>query len=163
MKAISFFNFHGCTLILTHYCPIQLLYIALASQLVYDIGVFVKAAREDEVIHLNFPPYFPVDSLQKFKDSSIDFTNDFGGTTGDGLAFDKVVALLCANKDQMELTGMLGLEQMEHLEKTFAQIEGERQRKRDGGEYEDTDSLFLSTYRSFQQKVSCVYGVFKDK
>ena len=107
---------------------------------------------------MNFPPDFPVDSLQKFKDSSIDFTNDFGGTTGDGLAFDKVVALLCANKDQMELTGMLGLEQMEHLEKSVAQIEGERQSKRDG-----TDSLCLSTFRSFQQKVSCVYGFFKDK
>lgn len=32
-----------------------------------------------------------------------------------------------------------------------------------GNDHDDTSELFLCTYRSINQKVSCVYGVFKDK
>lgn len=87
-----------------------------------------------------------------FKDESIDFRDT---VDGDGMPFNQIASLLVANK--------------ENLDKVF--LEDDLKfimsivRKLQSAEDQDlsSDSFFLETFRSIQQKVSCVYGILKDK
>ena len=124
-----------------------------ASKLVYTIGKFVKAARQNK-FQLEIPEGFPVDELTKFKDEAIDFIKWDREDNNNGIPFAKMMQLINANKHNL---GSLAMDEttrnyvrsiLEKIEVYEAQKEG--------------DSLYLATYRSIQQKVSCVYGVVKD-
>eukprot|EP00979_Chaetoceros_neogracilis_P010374 scaffold2455_cov212-Chaetoceros_neogracile.AAC.28 len=123
----------------------------LASKLAYSFADIAKAARTGK-INLIIPDGFPIDCLQLFKDESIDFRDT---ADGDGMPFNQIASLLVANK--------------ENLDKVF--LEDDLKfimsivRKLQSAEDQDlsSDSFFLETFRSIQQKVSCVYGILKDK
>mmetsp|Transcript_69539 Transcript_69539/g.77791 ORF Transcript_69539/g.77791 Transcript_69539/m.77791 type:complete len:440 (-) Transcript_69539:139-1458(-) len=123
-----------------------------ASLLAYDFAEVVKAAREREIT-LKLPADFPVD-LNKFQDESLDFTK-VDMNNGNGLCFSDIMAVIESNKDIFtELLLDVGddvinfnLEVLNNIAKSYN---------------ENKACLYLSVYRSYYAKVSCVYGIVKD-
>jgi len=97
------------------------------------------------------PDDFPLKDLSRFEKESVDLT-EFNN--GNGLTFTQIFEVLSKNKEALlkefgddEFT--MGL-----ISKMIKYRESE----------EDSDcGHYLATYRSIQAKVSCVYGVVKDK
>lgn len=122
----------------------------IASKLVYTIGKFVKAAREDK-FQMEIPEGFPVDELTKFKDEAVDFINE---DNNNGIPFAQIMQLINANKHNL---GSLGMDETtRNYVRSILEKIGAYEAQKEG------NSLYLATYRSIQQKVSCVYGVVKD-
>jgi len=114
-----------------------------ASHFVYDIADLVLAARKGKV-QLNSTDVVTDEMMSYFSNTSLDFTSD----DANGLAFSDLIDFLKANMAGV----MLGKSKKEkafeiELIQKIDQISGH---------------LYLSTFRSLQQKVSCVYGVVKD-
>ena len=80
------------------------------------------------------------------------------------MPFKQFLKLLQANEDQLE--NILPEDRVEFVKSILCQIDRateEQGSTSTGTDHDDTSELFLSSYRSIDQKVSCVYGVFKDK
>jgi len=121
-----------------------------AAKLVYDFADVVKAARKEE-FKLNYTESVTEDVIQQFQDESCDFRGLNGNP--DGLPFLDVIELLKKNE------AGIGKITLTNEEENIREVIGNILRH----ENEDNNQIFISTFRSIQQKVSCVYGVIKDK
>lgn len=121
------------------------------SELVYDLVTVVMAKREREVT-LTVPPGFPIQDLSEFENKSLDLAGR-GYNGGNGLKFSEIFRFLEHNAEAIK--GVKGLrdtaeENINHLREMDTLIPGW------------TDNTYLSTFRSVDQDVSCVYAVLKD-
>ena len=131
----------------------SILFLKTASKLVYTIGSFVKAARQNK-FQLEIPEGFPVDELTKFQDEALDFIKWGSEENNNGIPFAQMMQLIKANKHNL---GSLGMDETtRNYVRSILENIGAYEAQKEG------DSLYLATYRSIQQKVSCVYGVVKD-
>lgn len=116
----------------------------------YDFADVVKAARKEE-FNLNYTESLTEDVIQQFQNESFDFRNLTGNP--DGLPFLDIIELL--KKNEAGIGKITLTNEEENIREVINNILEH--------ENEDNNQIFFSTFRSIQQKVSCVYGVIKDK
>ena len=122
-----------------------------ASFLAYDFGAIVAETRKGGIT-LKLPQDFPVD-LNKFRDESIDFTKE-KINNGNGLCFKEIMAVIELNKDIfMEVLKKDSQDIAFNLEILNNIIDSYNGNNAD---------LYLSVYRCYKGKISCVYGIVKD-
>jgi len=126
---------------------------------VYTFATLLKESRANDNVKLIIPDGFPVEIFAKYKDESIDFRDIADGVldnNGDGMPFNVISSLLTANADNLAEI-FPNKEELEFIVNLVKRIQS--------AEDEDmtSDSFFLETFRSIQSKVSCVYGILKDK
>jgi len=117
-----------------------------ASNFVYDIADLVDSARNGKV-KLNATKAITKEMMMYFSNNSLDFR----WPERDGISFSDIFEFLMANKD-----GVMSGRSKE--EKAFQEAFFEDMTRHQG----TSDGVYLATYRSIHQQVSCVYGVVKD-
>ena len=126
-------------------------YNTIASRLVYSFADVVAKARERDLT-LELPDDFPLKDLSRFEKESLDLTefND-----GNGLTFNQIFEVL--KKNEEALSEEFKDDDDEYTRSLIRNMIKYRQSDK------DSDSgHYLATYRSVQEKVSCVYGVVKN-
>jgi len=118
-----------------------------SAQLVYGFADLAEAARGGNIT-LEIPSEFPVESLDKFRDESIDFRGV--GINHGGVSLTSIISLLKANQGQ-------------NLESVIPDSDFQTKLIHDALIADLDDDFFLATLRSIQQNVSCVYGVVRDR
>jgi len=126
----------------------------LASKFVYAFADVLKVIRDDESpFILNFPEEIKQETLMKFRDTALDFTNFTKSEESRGMPFDIVLKTLEMNIETVKkIRGGDGEYVAEILEKF-------RKQEDENG---DKNRYFLETFRSIKGKRRCVFGILKD-
>jgi len=119
-----------------------------ASDLIYTVASVLDKAR-DVKIDLKAPDKFPIKDLNQFHDESLDLREY---NNGNGLSFGEVMKFLEYNTE--ELSKAKNHDFAKEVQSLLKDID-------DGiGSYKD--DVFLSTLRSIEGDIACVYSVVKD-
>lgn len=127
-----------------------------ASRLVYNFADIVAKAREAN-IELKLPENFPLKDLSRFRSESIDL-REFND--GNGISFAQLNEILMLNSEA--LTAAFNDENSVYTKSVINDIREYFATSPSDEGVEPESQYFLSTYRSLQNKVACVYGVVKD-
>lgn len=124
------------------------------SKFVYAFADVLKVIRDDESpFILNFPEEIKQETLMKFRDTALDFTNFTKSEESRGMPFDIVLKTLEMNIETVkQIRGGDGEYVAEILEKF-------RKQEDENG---DKNRYFLETFRSLKGKRRCVFGILKD-
>lgn len=142
MNPIPVSNFTDCVYLLL------LFDTKIASDVIYTVADVLEKARGADIA-LKVPDKFPIKDLNEFYNESLDLRKY---NNGNGLSFGEVMEFLEYNTE--ELSKAKNDDFAKEIHSLLKDID-------DGiGSYKD--DVFLSTFRSIEGDVACVYGVVKD-
>ncbi|VEU33592.1 unnamed protein product [Pseudo-nitzschia multistriata] len=114
----------------------------------------IISARKD-AIQLKIPEGFPTECLKKFEFEDVDLRNTQGE---DGLSLKNIFRLFRDNEETIK--GVLNIS--DKLKQMMRDMIEYFENQSDESSWK-SENLFLEVWRAYEQNVSCVYGVFKDK